>query len=113
MHTTDRILDEILAGLRARRQRNKRTANTGDVNHDDSNGIQDAISSESAAATPSGSEQVGGFEEVDDSSDLLEDLFLKLKSVEGAIRSGGRKDNAIVNYIEITWAGRCIVDAQL
>ena len=121
-HKTERLLDEILAGLRARRQRRVRTANNNNDDDDDdrndesnsstsssssstSNDNSSSTSSSSSGSNGNGSGQGGGSEEEDDSSDLLEDLFLRLKTLEGAIRSGGRKDNAVANFVEITWTG--------
>ena len=127
-HTTDRILDEILAGLRARRQMRMHSSSKGDkdatskgsssnttssttntttttttaANPDHNRGSSNAVENDSKGEAEVEEEEE---EEDDDSSDLVEDLFLKLKILQGTLRSGGRKDDAVENFVEITWTG--------
>ena len=124
-HTTDRILDEILAGLRARRQMRMHSSSKGDKDATSKGSSSNTTSSTTnttttttTAANPDhnrgnsnavendlkGEAEVEE-EEDDDSSDLVEDLFLKLKILQGTLRSGGRKDDAVENFVEITWTG--------
>ncbi len=125
-HTTDRILDEILAGLRARRQMRMHSSSKGDKDATSKGSSSNTTSSTTnttttttTAANPDhnrgsshavendlkGEAEVEEEEEDDDSSDLVEDLFLKLKILQGTLRSGGRKDDAVENFVEITWTG--------